>query len=255
MNIWFISGSQLGAIAKVRWDMFTHSLRSRKGALELFSRVVVSLVIASGGLGGAVLLGVGSWYFVSHAKPEALALLLWPVFVFWQMFPLMASALTETIDSSHLLRFPLDYRAYVLVRLIYGALDPATVLGGLWLVGIALGAGWARPALFPWAALVLGIFGVVNLLLTQLIFAWVERWLAQRRTREVFAVFFFIALLSLQLIGPMRAATVTALAPRFSTRDVSQVRCKQCFLRGSRRRPWPTSRTEPSRSHGPGLAC
>ncbi|HMK28556.1 MAG TPA: hypothetical protein VK473_02655, partial [Terriglobales bacterium] len=198
-----ISRNQLRAIAEVRWHMFTHSLRTRKGALEVFSRIVVSLVVASGGLGGAVLLGMAAWYFVAQRKPEGLALLLWPVFVFWQMFPLMASALTETIDSSHLLRFPLNYRAYALVRLTYGAVDPATVLGGLWLIGITLGIGWARPALLPWCALVLGIFGFVNLLLTQMIFAWVERWLAQRRTREVFAVLFFLALLGLQLIGPM----------------------------------------------------
>ena len=82
-------------------------------------------------------------------------LLLWPVFLFWQLFPVMATALTETMDSSDLLRFPLNYRAYVMVRLAYGAFDPATVLGSLWLIGIALGIGWARPGLLPWAVLVL----------------------------------------------------------------------------------------------------
>jgi ABC-2 type transport system permease protein len=203
LSIPSLSGAQLRAIVEVRWHLFIHSLRTKKGALELFSRIIVSLVITSGGLGGAILLGVGAWYFVSQGKTEGLTLLLWPVFVFWQMFPLMATALTETIDSSHLLRFPLNYRAYAMVRLIYGALDPATVLGGLWLVGITLGVGWARPSMLLWAALVLGVFGLANLLLTQMIFAWVERWLAQRRTREVFAVLFFVALLGLQLIGPM----------------------------------------------------
>jgi len=50
---------------------------------------------------------------------------------------------------------------------------------------------------------VLAVFGAVNLMLTQMIFAWVERWLAQRRTREIFAVLFFLGLISLQLVGPM----------------------------------------------------
>lgn len=198
------SRGQLAAIGQVRWHMFTHSLRTTKGALELFSRIVISIVIAAGGLGGAVLLGVTAWYFVSHGRPEALALLLWPVFLFWQLFPVMATALTETMDSSHLLRFPLNYPAYVLVRLVYGALDPATVLGTLWLLGITLGVGWARPGdLFLWTALVLAVFAAINILLTQMIFAWVERWLAQRRTREIFAVLFFLAMISLQLVGPM----------------------------------------------------
>src|SRR5262249_21162005 len=89
------------------------------------------------------------------------------------------------------------------VRLVYGALDPATVLGAFWLLGIALGIGWARPGLMPWAVMVLLVFAIVNMMLTQMIFAWVERWLGQRRTREIFAVVFFLALISLQLIGPM----------------------------------------------------
>jgi ABC-2 type transport system permease protein len=198
-----VSRAQLEAIARVRWQIFVHSLRSKRGALELFSRIVIGAVITAGGLGGAVLLGVGAYYFVSEGKQDGLALLLWPVFLFWQLFPLMATALTESMDASNLLRFPLSYRAYVVVRLVYGALDPATLLGSFWLIGITLGIGWARPRLLPWAVLVLFLFAVVNMLLTQMIFAWVERWLAQRRTREIFAVFFFLAMISLQLIGPM----------------------------------------------------
>jgi len=119
------------------------------------------------------------------------------------LFPVMATALSESIDSSNLLRFPLSYPAYVLVRIVYGALDPATVLGTFWLVGITLGIGWARPSLMPWAAIVLLVFAVVNMLLTQMIFAWVDRWLGQRRTREIFAVLFFLAMISLQLVGPV----------------------------------------------------
>lgn len=195
--------TQLAAIATVRWQIFLHSLRSKRGALELFSRIVIGAVITCGGLGGAILLGVSAWYFVAHGKPEALALLLWPVFLFWQMFPLMATALSESIDSTNLLRFPLSYRTYVMVRLVYGALDPATVLGSFWLVGITLGIGWARPGLMPWAFVVLLVFAAVNMMLTQMIFAWVERWIGQRRTREIFAVLFFLAMISLQLIGPM----------------------------------------------------
>ncbi len=197
------SRGQLAAIASVRWLIFVHSLRSKRGALELFSRIVIGIVITCGGLGGAILLGAGAWIFVSNGKYDGLALLLWPVFLFWQLFPVMATALTESMDSSNLLRFPLTYRAYVMVRLAYGAFDPATLLGSLWLIGIMLGIGWARPALLPWAFLVLLVFAIINMLLTQMLFAWVERWLGQRRTREIFAVLFFVAMISLQLVGPM----------------------------------------------------
>src|SRR5437899_23394 len=90
------SRAQMAAIANVRWQIFVHSLRSKRGALELFSRIVIGVVITCGGLGGALLLGVGAWSFVSEGKPDGLALLLWPVFLFWQLFPIMATALTES---------------------------------------------------------------------------------------------------------------------------------------------------------------
>src|SRR5258708_33277840 len=148
-------------------------------------------------------MGGSAWYFVSRGKAEYLAVLLWPVFVFWQVFPVMATAFTNNPDSSDLLRFPLSYRSYFLVRLAYGSFDPATALGSLWLFGILLGIGVASPVLLPWALLVLLVFAAFNLLLMQMVFAWVERWLAQRRTREIMGILFILLMLSLQLIGPV----------------------------------------------------
>jgi ABC-2 type transport system permease protein len=194
---------QLKAIAQVRWEIFLHSLRTTRGALELFSRIVIGAVLTTGGLGGATLLGGLAWYFVSQGSPEFLTLVLWPVFMFWQFFPVMATAFSESLDTSNLMRFPLNYRSYVLVRVVYGALDPATLLGSLWLIAITLGVGVAAPRLFLWAVIVLALFGIFNLLLTQMVFAWVERWLAQRKTREIFAVIFFLFMISMQLIGPL----------------------------------------------------
>jgi ABC-2 type transport system permease protein len=68
---------------------------------------------------------------------------------------------------------------------------------------MAIGIGIANSRLFPWAAFVLLLFGILNVLLTQMVFAWVERWLAQRRTREIFGVLFFLVMIGFQLVGPM----------------------------------------------------
>ena len=125
--------------------------------------------------------------------------------LFWQLFPLMATAFTKNHESANLLRFPLSYRAYFLIRLAYGSLDPATTVASLWLLGIAIGIGVAQPRLLPWALVVLFIFAIVNLLLARVAFSWLERWLAQRRTREIMGVLFFLCILSLQLIGPLIA--------------------------------------------------
>lgn len=195
--------AQLSAIAWLRWRLFVNSLRSTRGTLELISRIVVSFAFAVGGLGGAFGMGVAAFFFISQGKPELLAVLLWPVFVFWQVFPIMATAFTNNPDSSDLLRFPLSYGSYFLVRLAYGACDPATALGSLWSFGILLGVGFAKPELLPWALVVLLAFAFFNLLFMQMIFAWVERWLAQRRTREIMGILFVLLMLSFQLIGPV----------------------------------------------------
>src|SRR5579859_5499971 len=194
---------QVTTIAEFRWRMFVNGLRSKRGKMELFSRIMVTAVFAVGGFGGFSLAIGLSYYFVSEGKAEFLAVLLWPIFVFWQLFPVMATAFTNNPHSSELLRFPLTYRSYFLVRLAYGFFDPASALGTVGVLGVLLGTAVARPLLFPWALLVLLTFVAFNLVLMQTVFAWIERWLAQRRTREIFGVFFILAMLSFQLIGPI----------------------------------------------------
>jgi ABC-2 type transport system permease protein len=195
--------NQLSAIAELRWRMFLNSLRTTRGQMELLSRMLVGLAFTIGGLGGAIGLGVAAYLMISSGRPEFLPVLFWFVFLFWQGFPIVASALGTGPDSSDLLRFPLSYRAYTLVRVGYGAFDPATALGTLWSCGILLGVVYAKPALFAWAPTIVLIFGVFNVLFMQMLFSWLERWLAQRRTREVMSVLFLLLILSLQLIGPM----------------------------------------------------
>ena len=194
--------SQLTAIAELRWRMFVNGLRSKRGRMELVSRIIVTAAFSFGGFGGFAAATGTAWYLVSQGKAEYLALILWPIFFFWQVFPVMATAFTNNPDSGELLRFPLTYRSYFLIRLAYGYFDPASALGSVALFGVLLGISFARPVLFPWALLVLLTFVLFNLVLMQTVFAWLERWLAQRRTREIMGVLFILSMLSFQLIGP-----------------------------------------------------
>ncbi len=216
---------QMAAVAQLRWRVFVNSLRTFRGRLELASRIFIGIAFAAGGVGGAVGLGGAAWYLIAQGDAEWLGTLLWPVFLFWQLFPLMATAFTENLESASLLRFPLSYRAYLLIRLAYGSLDPATTVASLWLLGIGLGIGAAKPQLLPWAAVVLLTFALVNLLLARMAFAWLERWLAQRRTREIMGVIFFVCILSLQLVGPLIAFYGHKSKPetRLWGRELSQV--------------------------------
>ncbi|MGA9507615.1 MAG: hypothetical protein WBV55_03105 [Candidatus Sulfotelmatobacter sp.] len=194
---------QLTAIAWLRWRLFLHTLRTTRGQLELLSRILISLAFTILGLGGAFGMGALTYFVLMQGKPQLLAVPLWAIFLFWQFFPIMSTAFTNNPDSSDLLRFPLSYRSYYLVRLAYGAFDPASAIGALWTCGVLVGVSFAKPALLPWLSLVLLAFAAFNLLLMQMIFAWVERWLAQRRTREIMGVLFVLLMLSFQLIGPL----------------------------------------------------
>jgi len=195
--------AQISTIANLRWRMFVNGLRTKRGKMELVSRIVVTLAFALGGFGSFTAATGFAFYFVSRGQAEFMAILLWPVLFFWQVFPVMATAFTNNPDSSELLRFPLTYRSYFLIRLAYGFFDPASALGSLALFGILLGISFARPLLFPWALLVLLTFALFNLVLMQTVFAWVERWLAERRTREILGVLFILTMLSFQLVGPI----------------------------------------------------
>ncbi|HEV2401561.1 MAG TPA: hypothetical protein VGS27_31785 [Candidatus Sulfotelmatobacter sp.] len=194
---------QLAAIAELRWRVFLNGLRTRRGKTELAFRILITVAFAVGGVGGFFATAGLSWYFVSHDNAQFVAVPLWFILFFWQVFPVLATAFTNNPDSSDLLRFPLTYRSYFLVRLAYGFLDPASALGSVGLLGVLVGVTAAQPFLFPWALLVLLAFALFNLVLMQTIFAWLERWLAQRRTREVLGVLFILATLGFQLIGPM----------------------------------------------------
>ena len=194
---------QFAAIAQVRWQLFVNRLRNIRGRLEMVARGFMFLGFAAAGLAGSVTLGALAWLFVTRGRLPWLAILLWFVFLFWQLFPVMATAFGETADSSGLLRFPLSFPSYFLVRLVYGALEPSTFLGSFWLLGFAVGIGIADSRYFLWAAIVLLAFAIFNILLARMIFAWVERWLAQRRSREILGAVFFVFIICFQFIGPL----------------------------------------------------
>jgi len=48
----------------------------------------------------------------------------------------------------------------------------------------------------------LAVFALFNILLVRGVFAWIDRWLAQRKTREIVGALFMVFLMSLQLLNP-----------------------------------------------------
>lgn len=197
---------QFAAIARLRWHVFTHSLRTVRGRMEMVAWIFFGLGYSVLGVGGTIGLGVLAWFLVSHDRAQWFALPLWIMFLAWQLIPVMSTAFTENFDASNFLRFPLSYRSYFLIRMAYGAVDPITIVGCSWLAGLAVGAGIAAPRLFAWFAIVAAAFAALNILLARMIFSWIERWLARRKSREIFALLVFFLIISLQFISPLTQA-------------------------------------------------
>lgn len=206
--------TQLRAIGVLRWRLFVNSLRSIRGRLNLVSRVLATVLVLASAIGGAITLGAVSWGMISDHQLQWLSVPFWMITLFWQLFPVMATAFTHNIDASSLLRFPLSYPGYFLVRLIYGALDIATALGVSWSVGLLIGISAADSMLLPWALLGIGSFVAFNLALSRMIFVWIEHWLSTRRSREVMGVLFLTMLVAFQLAGPVLGRYSKWPAPR-----------------------------------------
>jgi ABC-2 type transport system permease protein len=118
------------------------------------------------------------------------------------MIPILLASFQEQFDLGIILRFPVRFGSYYLLYLVFGLLDISTILGGLCCVGIFVGMAVARPSLIPLAALALVVFAAFNIFLVRAIFAWIERWLAQRKTREILGAVFMLCILGAQLLNP-----------------------------------------------------
>jgi ABC-2 type transport system permease protein len=193
--------AQYAAMGRLRWQMFRNGLRSRKGALEFGAQTVSLVIYAIMGFALGTGVGVGAYFLVLNAI-SMLPILFWVLMFIWVMLTILLASFQEQFDLGILHRFPIRFGSYYLLYMVFGLADPATILGGLCSLGFLAGISAARPSLFVWTALALLVFAAFNILLVRAIFAWIDRWLAQRKTREIVGAVFMIAMLSLQLLNP-----------------------------------------------------
>jgi ABC-2 type transport system permease protein len=197
-----LARAQYKALARLRWQMFANGLRSNKGALELGARTLGIVIYVLMGLALGAGMGVVTYFLAAGGKWRYLPVLFWVLAFLWQMIPVMLASFQEQFDLGILLRFPLRFGSYVLLYLVFGLVDISTILGGLCCVGIWFGMAAAQPGLLLWTTLALALFAVFNILLVRAVFAWIDRWLAQRKTREILGAVFMVGLLSMQLMNP-----------------------------------------------------
>ncbi len=193
---------QYAALARMRWNTFRNGVHSRKGAMELGARVGMTLLYVVMGLGMAFGLGAAAFQITSSGNWKFVPILFWVVCFLWQIVPISMVSFQQQFDPGGLLRFPVSFGGYYLLHLIFGLVDASTIMGAFCCTGMLIGVSVVRPDLFGWMALALIFFAVFNVFLVRAIFAWIERWLAQRRTREILTAVFFAGLLAMQLFNP-----------------------------------------------------
>jgi ABC-2 type transport system permease protein len=80
-------------------------------------------------------------------------------------------------------------------------MEASTFVGALCCFGVWLGIVMARPDLCLWTMFGLSVFAAFNILLMRAVFAWIDRWLAQRKTREILGAAFMVLIVSLLVIN------------------------------------------------------
>lgn len=197
-----LSQLQYRALMTMRWRLLVNSTRSAQGAFELSARGIAFLIYSIMGVGIGVGLGIGSYSMAAQNAWQLMPALFWIVFVAWQVLPVALASFQEQFDLSSLLRFPVNFGSFYLLHLVFGLVDIPALLGGLCCIGIGLGLVIAKPSLIAWTLLVMLVFALFNILLARAVLAWIDRWLAQRRTREIVSALFLLLLLSMQLLNP-----------------------------------------------------
>jgi ABC-2 type transport system permease protein len=167
------SRDQLAAIAWMRWRIFVHSFRykGRKRSAGKWIVVILARILVWGVVAGLCVGPIAVCGFAGYYRPDRVGALLWAVFGVYLFISINISPATIGFDLTPLLRFPIDFRRYLLIRLFFGFFAIPTVVANLCLAAAAVGIGVARPGLFVWAALVLGIFALHNVLGVQLVFS------------------------------------------------------------------------------------
>src|ERR1700760_1246209 len=155
---------QFAAIAWLRWRIFVNAFRRKGGTGELVGRILLIPVLSGFAILPSVGVAFGAFYFTQGDRIGSISWLLWGTFVYCQLLNIQLGTSGTVFDPTELIRFPLSVRNYLWIRLCFGLLTPANVIGSLMAGSIALGVIIARPDLWLVAILALKVFAAANVL-------------------------------------------------------------------------------------------
>jgi ABC-2 type transport system permease protein len=192
---------QFAALAFLRFRLFVNAFRSKGTTSDIVARIVLFPLL--GFLAMLPIAGSASvaWFAIQTHHPGAIGLVAWGIFAVSVLLSINLGQATLAFEPSSLVRFPLSFPSYLLTRIFLGLLSVSTVICSLSLAAAAIAIGIARPRLFAVAVLAFGLYALALMLFTRMAFAWVDRWLATRRTREILTGLVFLFGLSAQFIN------------------------------------------------------
>jgi hypothetical protein len=184
----------------LRWRLFVNSLRRPSRRAELGFQ---ALWVFFGGL--FVLITSGGFLFgtiglLKVERPDLLDLLLWAIFLVWQLAPILFEGYSPGLNFHEVARYPVSFRLYFLLSTAYGVSDPAAATCLLWLLSMWIGIVIEQPAWALMAAVAFLLFAVFNLLFSRIIVGLFERFQSTRRGRERMVFLMFILILLPQVL-------------------------------------------------------
>lgn len=194
--------TQYAAMFAMRWRVFVNGFRTIHGILDLGATGIAWVFYGIIGLGMGAGLAAAGYAMAQQGAWQRTPILFWAAGVVWLMLPVVAASYQEQANLGILLRFPVRLSSYLMLSVISGLMDASTIVGSLCCIGIWLGIFLAAPRMGWPLAGVLVIFAAFNILLVRAVFAWIERWLAQRKSREILGAVFLLLVVSAEFANP-----------------------------------------------------
>jgi ABC-2 type transport system permease protein len=191
-------GEQIRLVVGLRWRLFRNSLRKSTAKMNFIMTVITETIWSLLAVGSGIGMIFGGYFLAQSHRTGILAIIVWVFAFFWQVIPVMTAQFAPDFDISGLLRFPLRFPVFFALSVSYGLADPIALTCVFWHICLGIGISVARPDLAGWVVLILGASILMNLLFNRMIFTWLDRLLAKRRTREIMVVVFTLFIIGMQ---------------------------------------------------------
>jgi ABC-2 type transport system permease protein len=178
-----VHGDKLRWLAWLRLKMLTRSFRRSPSTLVFTIIGLLFALFFAGSLGFFLFFAFSN--LSAPADSELLYLLFSGALLFWIVLPLLSFSTNEGLDVTKLQLFPLT-RLEVMFSLLFSSLFDLWTLFLFVLFGVTIAAWWTKsPALGLAALLVIVVFYLVMVGISQLILALLMRTLQSRRFRDL----------------------------------------------------------------------